>query len=51
MCIDGSGKICCFSHEEDAPLLPSAWQIQQATETNKMVKMYLIDFVAISIQE
>jgi hypothetical protein len=45
------GDICNFAQEEEAPEL-SDWQLQQMTETNKMVKMYLtIDFVAIFIQE
>jgi hypothetical protein len=46
-----SGEICSFAQEEEPPGL-SDWQLQQMTETNKMVKMYLtIDFVDISIQE
>jgi hypothetical protein len=46
-----SAEICSFAQEEEPPGL-SDWQLQQTTETNKMVKMYLaIDFVAISIQE
>jgi hypothetical protein len=46
-----SGEICRFAQEEEAPGL-SDWELQQMTETNKMVKMYLtIDFVAIFIRE
>jgi hypothetical protein len=52
-----SAEICSFAQEEEPPVLfvfgfLFDWQLQQMTETNKMVKMYLtIDFVAISIQE
>jgi hypothetical protein len=45
-----SGEICSFAQEEPPGL--SDWQLQQMTETNKMVKMYLtIDFLAISISK
>ncbi len=43
-----SGEICSFAQEEEALGLSADWQLQKTTETNKMVKMYLIDFVAIS---
>jgi hypothetical protein len=40
-----SGEICSFTHEEDALLGLSEWQLQQNAKAKKIARMQLIGIV------